>query len=310
MLNFITDLFYSTLRVSTPLIFAALGGLLCERAGVINIALEGHMLVGAFTGMYVSFVSGSPWLGALVGGVSGVALAYIMGYMCVSLKSNQIVVGTAINIVAVGLTSFLLKMFNVNSGSEIVVSVPSFSEVNVPGLSEIPYLGKMLFSYKPLTYVSFLVAALVGIYLMKTKIGLVHRAVGENPQAADTLGISVKKVRFLAILACGFLCGVAGAYLSTSQLNQFQDEMVSGKGFIAYAAIIFGKWSPRGVVLAALAFGAADALQMRIQATDLNISYHLLQMLPYVLTMIALAGVIGKSEGPAASGIPYVKEEG
>lgn len=296
--------------MATPLIFAGLGGILSERAGIMNIALEGHMLTGAFFAMVAAFYTGSPWCGTLAAGISGVILALVMAVICVSLNANQIVAGTAVNIMAVGLTSFLLKLFNISQDMTSVVTVNSFSEVGFGPLSEIPVLGKLLFSYKPLTYLAFVFVALLVVYFSRTKVGLAHRSVGENPQAADTLGIPVKKVRYLAVLACGFLCGVGGAVLSISQINQFQDEMVAGKGFIAFAAIIFGRWNPKGMMLAALLFGAADALQMRIQAMGIGISYHLLQTLPYLLTMIALASIIGKTEAPAADGYPYIKEEG
>lgn len=309
MLDMFIDLANSSVRMATPLMFAGLGGILSERAGVMNISLEGHMLTGAFFAMLVSFYTGSTWCGTLAAGIAGLLLAVILAVVCVSLNANQIVAGTAVNIIAVGLTSFLLKLFNIKQASTGVVTVNSFSEVPFGPLHDIPVIGPLLFSYKPLTYLAFVLVAVLAVYFNRTKIGLVHKSVGENPQAADTLGISVRKVRYLAVLGCGFLCGVGGAVLSVSQLNQFQDEMVAGKGFIAFAAIIFGKWTPRGMMLAALLFGAADAIQMRVQASGIGISYHLLQMLPYLITMVALAGIIGKTVPPAADGYPYNKED-
>lgn len=302
------DLFIATVRVSTPLVLAGLGGVISERSGVLNISLEGHMLLGAFVAVAVSFYTGSPWLGTMVAGFSGVLLAVLMGYMTVILKTNQIVVAMAINLIAVGITSFMLKLFNIHHGLERVIIVNSFSYIRVPFLADLLVVGRIFSSFKPLTYVAVLLVIVLHLYFYKTKIGLLHRAVGEHPQTADTLGIKVNKVRYLAVLACGFLCGIAGAYLSVSNLNQFQDEMVSGRGFIAFAAVIFGRWNPLGVALAAMVFGAADAIQMRIQTVDVQFSYHLLQAIPYLLTMLALVWGRERTEGPAANGIPYRKE--
>ena len=186
MADFLVELLSTSVRMATPLIFAGLGGILSERAGVMNIALEGHMLTGAFFAVLVSFYTGSPWLGALAGGAAGTVLALLMAASCVWLNANQIVAGTAVNIVASGLTSFLLKLFNMKQNLTSVVTVNSFSEVHLGPLSRIPVLGRLLFSYKPLTYVAFLLVILCTIYFTRTKIGLVHRSVGENPQAADT----------------------------------------------------------------------------------------------------------------------------
>ena len=274
----------------------------------MNLSLEGNMLMGAFFGMYFSYVSGSPWIGALGGMLAGMLLAIGMAVMCITLKANQIVVATGLNIIAVGITGYCLKMFNIKVAQGTVLSAPSFSTVKIPVLSDLPFFGEAFFSYKPLTYLTFVLVAVVYYYLYKTKLGLVHRSIGENPIVADTLGISVTKVRYSAVLACGALCGLAGTYMSISNLNTFQNDMISGRGFIAFAAVIFGKWNPVGMLGAALIFGFADAFQMRMQSMQTGISYHLLQTLPYLITMIALATVIGKSQAPAANGKPYTKE--
>lgn len=298
----------ATIGSAIPLTLAGLGDVLSERAGVMNLALEGNMLMGAFFGMYFSYMSGSPWIGALGGMAAGLLLALIMAVMCVTLKANQIVVATGLNIIALGITGYCLKMFNIKVAQGTVISAPSFSNIHIPFLSDIPFLGEAVFSYKPLTYITFLLVILIYCYLYKTKIGLVHRSIGESPVVADTLGISVSKVRYSAVMACGALCGLAGTYMSISNLNTFQNDMVSGRGFIAFAAVIFGKWNPVGVLGAALIFGFADALQMRMQSMQTGISYHLLQTLPYLITMVALATIIGKSAAPAANGKPYNKE--
>ena len=298
----------ATIGSAIPLTLAGLGDCLSERAGVMNLSLEGNMLMGAFFGMYFSYLSGSPWIGALGGMLAGTLFSLIMAVMCINLKANQIVVATGMNIIAVGITGYCLKMFNIHIAQGTVLSVPSFSACKIPVLSKIPFLGEAFFSYKPLTYITIVLVVLEFLYLYKTKVGLVHRSIGENPVVADTLGISVYKVRYLAVLACGALCGLAGSYMSISNLNTFQNDMISGRGFIAFAAVIFGKWNPIGVLGAALIFGFADALQMRMQSMQTGISYHLLQTLPYLITMIALATVIGKSAAPAANGKPYYKE--
>ena len=298
----------ATIGSAIPLTLAGLGDCLSERAGVMNLSLEGNMLMGAFFGMYFSYISGSPWIGALGGMLAGVLLSVIMAVMCVTLKANQIVVATGLNIIAVGITGYCLKMFNINVAKGTVLSAPSFSAVNIPVLSKLPFFGEPFFSYKPLTYITILLVFVEFFYLYKTKVGLVHRSIGETPVVADTLGISVYKARYLAVIVCGALCGLAGSYMSISNLNTFQNDMISGRGFIAFAAVIFGKWNPIGLFGAALIFGFADALQMRMQSMQTGISYHLLQTLPYLITMIALATVIGKSSAPASNGKPYHKE--
>ncbi|MEG2678105.1 MAG: ABC transporter permease [Oscillospiraceae bacterium] len=306
--NLIVYMSVASVSSAIPLTLAGLGGVISERAGVMNLSLEGNMLMGAFFGMYISYISGSPWLGALGGMLAGVLLAAIMAVMCVTLKANQIVVATGINIIAVGITGYCLKMFNIFVAQGTVASAPAFKNIHIPFLSDIPYIGEALFSYKPLVYITLLLIVVVHFYLYKTKLGLVHRSIGENPIVADTLGINISKVRYGAVLLCGALCGLAGSYMSISNLNTFQDQMVSGRGFIAFAAVIFGKWNPIGVFGAAMIFGFADALQMRMQSMQTGISYHILQTIPYLMTMIALATIIGKSESPAANGTPYNKE--
>ena len=232
-----------------------------------------------------------------------------MAVLSIRLCANQIVVATAINLISVGITGYCLKMFITNIGNGTVITVPSFRAVSIPVLSSLPFLGEVLFSYKPLTYVTILLAVLIHIYLYKTKLGLVHRSIGENPLVADTLGINVNLVRYGAVVACGVLCGISGAFMSLSNLNQFQNGMVSGRGFIAFAAVIFGGWSPFGVLGASVFFGLADAIQMRMQAMQTGISYHLLQCVPYLCTLVALVFARKSAACPASDGLPYRKEE-
>lgn len=306
-MEFLTYILAAAVRAAIPLTLAGLGGILSERAGIMNLALEGQMLMGAFFAVFFSYKTGSPWIGLLMGMAVGAATAVIMAILCVTLNSNQIVVATAINLVATGITGYGLKLFIEVIGNGTFMTVPSFKAVHIPVLSDIPFLREVLFSYKPLVYISVLIVIVFQIYFFRTKLGLVHRSIGENPLVADTLGINVIRFRYLAVIGCGLMCGMAGAFMSLSNLNQFQDGMISGRGFIAFAAMIFGGWNPVGTFLASLFFGLTDAFQMRMQAMQTGISYHLLQTVPYIMTLIALA-FAKRSSAPASDGIPYSKE--
>ena len=294
-------------RLATPILFAALGGILSERSGVINIGLEGMMLVGAFAAVAGARALGSPWLGLLVALAAGGALALVHAFVCVTLGANQIVSGVAINLIALGVTGFLFRvLFGVTSEP---VRVQPFTPLPIPGLSQVPFLGRALFEQIPLVYIALLLVPALTWLLFHTTWGLQIRAVGEHPRAADTVGINVYRVRYLCIVAGGMLAGAGGTVLSLGQLNFFMENMTGGRGFIALAALIFGRWNPWGTLVATLLFGLADALQLRVQAFDLRIvPFHLLLMLPYVLPLLALAGFVGRSIAPAASGQPYLKD--
>ncbi|HHY39607.1 MAG TPA: ABC transporter permease [Clostridia bacterium] len=305
---FLTDWMIATVRMATPLLLAALGGIISERAGIVNIALEGMMLMGALFGTVGAHYSGNPWVGALVGTLAGGATALILAYMSINLRSNQVVVAAALNLFCLGVTSFFFRViFKVTTDPKLV---PGFGINPVPVLSDIPVIGHILFSHTAIVYAAFLLVPVVSFALFKTTFGLKLRAVGEHPMAADTVGVNVYKVRYIATVVGGLFAGLGGVYLSLGQLNMFMDNMVAGRGFIALAAIIFGGWKPFGALGATLLFGAADALQMRFQALGFQVPYQFMLMLPYILTMAALAGVITKATPPAAEGIPYVKEEG
>lgn len=303
--TFLVALLSASIRLTVPILFAALGGMYSERAGVNNIGLEGFMLVGAFTGVVGSYYSGSYWIGALAAIVFGVLLAAIFAFATVKVKINQIVSGVAINLLAVGLTSFFFRaIFGITT---VPITVESFQTYKIPILSSIPIIGEVFFSQTTLVYIAFLLVPISSYLLYKTSWGLSIRTVGEHPMAADTVGIAVDKLRTICVLISGGLAGLGGAFLSLGQFNMFVDNMVSGRGFIAVAAVIFGRWSPKGVLLASLLFGFADALQIRIQMTSLNIPYQFLLMFPYLLTVIAVTGIVGKSEAPRALGKPYEK---
>jgi general nucleoside transport system permease protein len=297
---FTIALIFSTIRLSTPLILAALGGLYSERCGVINIALEGMMLAGAFTAAAITYATGSPWLGLLAAISAGTLLALIHAVACIRYKADQVVVGTAINIGMIGLPGFLSGAFFLSSGSTPQIAIDNL-------LPRAPIV--MAFACVPLTW----------YVLYRTPFGLRLRAVGENPGAADAAGLNVAKIRYSGVLLSGALAALGGAYLSIGQSSLFTRNMTSGRGFIALAALIFGKWRPVQTMVACLLFGFTEALSIQLQGKRFNfprlglldweIPTQFVQILPYVLTIVVLAGFIGTSRAPRALGIPYQKEK-
>lgn len=306
--TFIVGLLQATLRTTTPLLLAAIGEMFSERAGVLNIGLEGTMLVGTLIGFLVSYLSGNVWLGILGGAVAGSLIALIHAILSVSLGVNQTVSGVGINILCTGLS---MTIYRVVFGPSLISApmAPGQSPIHVPVLSDIPVIGPVLFQQLPVVYVAFALAPVAWFVLYRTELGLKIRAVGEHPLAAETLGVNVRGIRYLAVLICGFLTGLAGTFLSLGLLNIFLDNMTAGRGWIALAVVIFGRWQPFGIVGAALFFGFADAFQLRLQALGFNVPYQFLLMIPYVLTMIALISAVGRrSAGPGALGKPYTGE--
>jgi simple sugar transport system permease protein len=306
-------LFASTIRAATPLILAALGGIFSERSGVVNIALEGIMLSGAFFAMVISYFANQlglpPLLSAVFGAVGamvfGILISMIHAVVSIRYRADQVVSGVAINILALGLTGFLLqRIFNTSGNSP---SVPDLPAAPIPGLATIPILGDIFFNQPPIVYLALIAVPVAAFVLFRTPLGLRIRAVGEHPQAADTVGIDVFRLRYLGVGLSGLLAGLGGAYLSIGQLNIFTEGMTNGRGFIALAAVIFGKWNPWGALGACLLFGLADAVQISLQNAGVRIPSDFLLMLPYVLTLIALTGFIGRSNPPAAAGVPYEK---
>lgn len=303
--TFLIALLSASIRLTVPILFAALGGMYSELSGVNNIGLEGIMLVGAFTGVVGSYYTESYWMGALIAVICGVIIAAIFAFSTVKIKINQIVSGVALNLLAVGLTSFFFRaIFGITT---VPITVNAFVPYEIPLLSRIPIIGDVFFKQTVLVYLAFVLVPISAFILYKTSWGLNIRTVGEHPMAADTVGIPVDKVRTICVLLSGALGGLGGCFLSLGQFNMFVDNMVSGRGFIAVAAVIFGKWSPKGILLASLLFGFADALQIRIQMTGLNIPYQFLLMFPYLLTIIAVTGIVGKTSAPRALGRPYEK---
>ncbi|HEV7370196.1 ABC transporter permease [Arenibaculum sp.] len=316
----LVSLMAATARVATPLVLAALAGLFCERAGVIDIGLEGKMLAGAFAAAAAAVVTGSPWIGLLAAIGAGVALAWLHGYACITLHGNQVVSGMAINILVAGLAPTLaFAWFQAGGQTPLLEQEARFQVIHLPfarDLADVPVLGPLysglISGHNLIVYFAALMVPLSAWVLYRSRFGLRLRAVGENPSAVDTAGISVTGMRYAAITITGALTGIAGAYLSTAHGAGFVRDMTAGMGFLALAALIFGKWRPLPTLLACLLFAFTDAVQVRLQGVVLpgigTIPVQFIQMLPYVLTVLLLAGFVGKAIAPKASGIPYVKE--
>lgn len=304
-LAFFTDYLVASLRLSVPLAFAALGGLFSERSGVLNIGLEGMLLAGSFSSAVGAFFTGNVWVGLLLALAVGGMVGLLHAYLCVTLRVDQLVSGLAINLTAAGLTSFWSRVL-FNSGQ--AQSLPGIQTIGIPGLRNLPIIGSLFFNQDPLIYLLFLLVPLTTYILFRTSIGLSLRSVGEYPRAADTAGVSVVLVRYVAVALSGCLAALGGAYLALVHVKFFVEDMSAGRGFIALAALIFGRWHPVSTALACLLFGATEALQLRIQAFNLHIPYQFLVMLPYAIALLALLGLAGKSTPPAALGIPYIPE--
>jgi general nucleoside transport system permease protein len=309
----VTVMLQGSLRLATPVALGALAGLWCERAGVVNIAIEGMMLTGALFGFVVTtLVSNTTdltaaqalWIGVMAATLSGGVMALLHAWLSITYKTDQVVSGTVINILAVGITSFIRRevLFSSEAGRE------TLQRVDFGKLSEIPVVGEVLFSGKPIFYAMFILLIVTHIVLFYTRWGLRTRAVGENPHAADTLGINVIRNRWINVLIGGLIAGLAGAWFSLETTGSFDDNMTSGRGFIGLAAMIFGKYTPFGAFSGAVLFGFSDILGQRFQLLGVQIPTQFLQMVPYVITIIVLAGLVGRAVAPKADGIPYEKE--
>lgn len=297
-------LFAAALRMATPIAFASLGGIFSERVGIINIGLEGMMLTSAFTGVTVSYFTGNPWLGVLAAVLVGGLLGLFHALLTVKFTGDHIVSGTGINIFAMGFTAYMSQIIWGSRGAS--ESVQGLKVVSIPLLKDTPIIGDIIGAHTPLVYIMLIITVLSHIVLFKTPIGLRIRAVGEHPAAADTAGIDVFRIKYLCVMVSGMLTGLGGAFLSLGHLNLFVWGMTGGRGFIAMAAMIFGKWMPFGAFGASVLFGFADALQMRLQALAL-LPPQIILTIPYILTVAVLAGVVGKAI-PPSDYKPYVKE--
>jgi simple sugar transport system permease protein len=301
--SFLVTWLAASVRLAVPLLLTALGEIFAERSGVLNVGIEGTILLGALAAYLVTFHSGSPWLGFIVAILAGIFVNLFLAWMYVTVLANQVVVGIVFNILALGVASYGYQLAAGSAASPELV--PMFEGLHIPILSDIPFLGPVLFSHSILLYVTIFAVLAAEFALFRTTFGLNIRAVGENPVAAANAGISVPFMRYVGVLLSGAGAGAAGAYLVLAQVGLFRDTIVVGQGFIALAIVIFGRWRPIYAAIAAIAFGAADALQLSLQLFTFDLPPQLLLSLPYVLTIIAVSGLIGRAAQPAALMEPY-----
>lgn len=302
----IPGLLVGTVSVSVPLIFGALGGVLSERVGVVNVAIEGQLLAGAFVSAVVASVTGNSYLGLLASMVAGVLVSFVLAVFSIKYLVDQVIVGVVLNVLVIGLTTFLYSQV-LTKDSDRLNTPPRFERFNIPFLSEIPVIGPSLFRQTIVVYLMYIAVAAVFFALFRTKWGLRLRAVGEHPQAADTVGIKVNRTRFWNVSLAGAIAGLGGSYFTLVSTPSFNSEMTAGAGFIALAAVIFGRWDPIRATLAALLFGFASNLQSILSIIGSPVPSEFMLMLPYVLTICAVAGLVGRVRGPAAAGKPYLK---
>jgi simple sugar transport system permease protein len=297
----------STVSRAVPIVFGALSGVLCERAGVVNIAIEGMLLSGAFVSAVVGSATGSPWLGIGAAIITSGLLAALLAVLAIRYRIDQIIAGFVINILVTGLTGFLSVRILQPYQQEL--NTPErLGPINIPILSDIPILGPILFQHNIFVYSLFVLIIVIHVGLFYTRGGLRVRAVGEHPRAADTVGINVEWVRYRNVILGGMVAGLGGAYFTIGSTGGFEREMTAGRGFIGLAAMIFGGWNPIGSFFAGLVFGFADAIQSRLSILSIAIPSEFLLMVPYVVTIIVVAGIVGRARAPAADGKPYIKE--
>lgn len=296
-----------SLALSVPLIFGSMSGLLCERSGVVNIAIEGQLLLGAFSAALVGSLTGSAWVGLIAAMIGGMLVSLILASFSIRYLVNQVIVGVVVNVLVSGLTGFLFSTV-LQRDSATLNAPPRLPSFAIPGLSEIPVLGPVLFDQSVLVYLMYVVVFLIWFGLNRTPWGLRTRAVGEHPKAADTLGVKVNRLRFGNVMLAGAVAGMGGAFFTLVSVSAFNADMTAGQGYIALAALIFGRWRPVGALCAALLFGFATNLQSVLSLLGTSVPSQLLAMLPYLVTIAAVTGLVGRSRGPAAAGEPYVKE--
>jgi simple sugar transport system permease protein len=303
---YLGSLLLSGITLSVPVILGAFSGVLSERAGVVNIAIEGMMLMGAMTGALIGSLTGSAWWGLLAAMVAAMLMALVHGWLSIKYRVDQIISGTVINIFATGMTSYISSKFMQHY--ENLNGTPVFQRMPIPGLADIPLIGPIFFNANLFVYIMFALLIILQIALFKTRWGLRMRSVGEHPKAADTLGINVIRTRYMAVLLSGMVAGIGGAFFTVGSIGRFEEMMTAGKGFIGLAAMIFGNWTPIGAFGAGLLFGSFESLGPSLSLLGSKIPSEFIAMLPYIATMVILAGVVGRGQMPAADGTPYVKE--
>ena len=305
---FITNLILASVRMATPLIFLSLAELYSQRAGLVHIGLEGLAAIGSLAGFLVSLITGNPLLGVLAGAAVGILVNMIYAYATINLCAEQIVYGMAINIFAPALAAFIYRVY-FGAGSELVQVGLMTTLSALLGVTSDNFVVRLLLDQTPMVYLAYGLVIFTAVYFNKTKSGLNYKAVGEYPKAAATLGINVVGVKYAASVICGALAGIGGAYLTTCYSTTYTDGNVAGRGFIALAAVIFGRWSAGGVLLACLFFGFCDALQIRLQVGSYGIPYQFFQMIPYIATVVVLTVIGMKKAGPKGVGKPYLREQ-
>jgi general nucleoside transport system permease protein len=306
--SFVVGVLASAVRWATPILFAALGEVFTERAGILNLGLEGIMLMGALSGFVGAYNTGSLWVGVLVAAVTGMVMGLLMAFVSVTAKANQVVAGLGITILGGGLSTLLFRLFfGLRSKPP---TIKTFSTEPIPLLSEIPVVGRMFFNHNVMVYMAFVLVAVGWYVLYRTRYGLALRAVGERPEAADTRGLNVTRLRYSALMIGGAMAGIGGAYLPLANLGLFWTQMTAGRGFIAVAVVVFSRWDPVRALLGALVFGGAAALQTALQTLEAPIPSELLLMMPYIVTIIVLVGVSRRAEFPSAFAVPYSRGEG
>lgn len=305
--SMVLNIISASLRMAVPLLLIALAELYSEKAGMVNIGLEGLAAIGALAGFMATYYTGNTWFGILCGALAGILINLIYAFATISLCANQIVYGMAINILAPALASFVYRI-SFGAGNSLT-QIELMKAVEIPILSTLPVFGELIFNQTPMVYLAFLAVLFTGVFFNKTKAGLNYKSVGEYPKAAATLGINVIGIKYISCIICGALSGIGGAYLTTCYSTTYTEGIVSGRGFIALAAVIFGRWTGAGVMYACLFFGLCDAIQIRLQVSSVGVQYQFFQMIPYIATIAVLA-IIGSSKaGPQANGVPYCKEQ-
>jgi len=304
--GFFVSLFAGMIRLATPLLFPALGQLYTQRAGILNLGVEGTMLMGAICGFTAACATGSLWLGLLAGILAGMLYSLIMAWLSITMMANQVVAGIGMNILASGLAAYIYRVvFGIRA---LPAKITSFQAVQIPVLSELPVVGPILFQHNILVYAAFLLVPITWFVLEKTTFGLKIKAVGEHPRAADSKGVNVKKIRYAAVLLGGAYAGAGGAFMTIAYLNTFTEKVIGGFGYIAVAVVIFARFMPGRCMIGALLFGMAQALQLRLQAQGVGIPSQILLMLPYIMTIIALIFASKKAEFPGAYTVPYSRD--
>jgi len=304
----IVSILAATVRIATPLLLSALGELVTERAGILNLGVEGNMLMSAFSGFIVTYISGSLWVGLLGAVLTGALMNLLMVFMAATLKVEQVVTGLALNMLASGMSLFLYKAFFSGSGNKLP-TIPIFEVVRIPFLSSIPYAGEILFSQKLLTYAALLMVPAVWFFLYRTKYGLEIRCLGENPKVIDTKGLSVMWRQYLAVVLGGLLIGLGGAFVTIGSTVRFVPEITAGRGWLALVIVIAGNWKPTGILIAALIFAFLEAFQLQVQGVGVQLPYQLLLALPYVVAILLMVFKRGTSEEPSRLAVPYFRGE-